>query len=48
MVWAAQYNYSEDAVLLVLASAAYDAHDYIRSYDDFLREVEGAKRAMKA
>ena len=36
MVWAAQYNYSADAVLLVLASAAYDARDYIRDYEEFL------------
>jgi UDP-2-acetamido-3-amino-2,3-dideoxy-glucuronate N-acetyltransferase len=40
MVWAAQYLYSPDAVLLVLASAAYDAADYIRDYDDFLALVQ--------
>lgn len=36
MVWAAQYRYSPDAVLLVLASDPYDAADYIRDYDEFL------------
>jgi acetyltransferase-like isoleucine patch superfamily enzyme len=38
MVWGIQYKYSPDALLLVLASHPYDAADYIRSYDDFLRE----------
>lgn len=38
MVWGIQYKYSEDAVLLVLASEEYDADDYIRDYDEFLAE----------
>jgi len=41
MVWAAQYQYTPDAVLLVLASDSYDAADYIRDYNDFLRSVAG-------
>lgn len=36
MVWAVQYRYSPDALLLVLASDPYDADDYIRDYDEFL------------
>ena len=36
LVWAVQYKYSPDAVLLVLASEFYDASDYIRDYSDFL------------
>jgi hypothetical protein len=36
MIWAAQYNFSRDAVLLVLASAPYDPDDYIRDYEQFL------------
>lgn len=36
MVWAAQYRYTADAVLLVFASHWYDAADYIRDYDTFL------------
>jgi dTDP-4-dehydrorhamnose 3,5-epimerase-like enzyme len=39
MVWAAQFHYSRDAVLLVLASAPYDPADYIRSYEEFLQGV---------
>lgn len=40
MVWAAQFGFSEDAALLVLASEPYDPDDYIRDYDEFLAEVE--------
>lgn len=36
MVWSTQYRYSEDAVLMVLASHPYDSEDYIRNYSDFL------------
>ena len=39
MIWGTQYRYSSDAVLLVLASHPYDADDYIRDHDQFLREV---------
>jgi acetyltransferase-like isoleucine patch superfamily enzyme len=35
MVWATQYKFSADAVLLVLASDRYDADDYIREYDEW-------------
>jgi acetyltransferase-like isoleucine patch superfamily enzyme len=37
MTWGIQYKYSPDAVLLVFASHYYDAHDYIRDYDQFLQ-----------
>jgi UDP-2-acetamido-3-amino-2,3-dideoxy-glucuronate N-acetyltransferase len=37
MLWAAEYKYSPDAVLLVFASDVYDPDDYIRNYDEFLR-----------
>lgn len=43
MVWGTQYRYSADAVLLVLASAGYDAADYIRDYDEFLATVGAAR-----
>jgi UDP-2-acetamido-3-amino-2,3-dideoxy-glucuronate N-acetyltransferase len=39
MIWAVQYRYSVDAVLLVFASDPYDAADYIRDYDQFLEAV---------
>ncbi|HIF9221418.1 TPA: sugar 3,4-ketoisomerase [Photobacterium damselae] len=36
MQWHEMYDFSEDCVLMVLASDYYDEADYIRSYDDFL------------
>lgn len=39
MVWASQYRYSPDAVLVVFASHPYDDADYIRSYTDYLAEL---------
>ncbi len=39
MVWAVQYRYSADALLLVFASDPYDPADYIRDYDEFLSLV---------
>jgi acetyltransferase-like isoleucine patch superfamily enzyme len=42
LVWASQFRYEADAVLLVLASHPYDADDYIREYDSFLTEVGSA------
>ncbi|MBU6400567.1 MAG: WxcM-like domain-containing protein [Verrucomicrobia bacterium] len=39
MVWASLFNYSADAVLLVLASDIYDPEDYIRDYDEFLSAI---------
>ena len=42
LVWATQYRYSDDAVLLVFASEFYDAVDYIRDYDEFLRAIAAA------
>jgi len=42
MVWATQYKYTSDAVLVVLASDIYDAGDYIRDYDSYLAIVSRA------
>lgn len=39
MVWKDMYDFSEDSVLLVLASEHYDASEYIRDYDDFVKEI---------
>lgn len=35
MVWAVQYKYSSDALLLVFASHFYDPQDYIRDYAEY-------------
>ena len=41
MVWASQYQYSSDAVLLVLASRPYEPNDYIRDYEQFKKALRG-------
>jgi carbonic anhydrase/acetyltransferase-like protein (isoleucine patch superfamily) len=38
-LWSTQYDYSPDAVLLVLASEPYDPASYIREYDEFARSA---------
>lgn len=40
-VWREMYEFSPDAVLLLLASDTYKEEDYIRDYDVFLDEVKG-------
>lgn len=35
MVWKDMYDFSEDSILLVLASEHYDGDEYIRNYDDY-------------
>lgn len=42
-VWGVQYKYSADAVLLVMASDAYDSDDYIRDYIEFQRFVSNGE-----
>lgn len=39
MVWKDMYDFSEDSVLLVLASRHYDPDEYIRDYDKYIEEV---------
>ncbi len=36
MIWRDMFNFSRDAVCLVLASEYFDEKDYIRDYDEFL------------
>lgn len=45
LVWAAQYQYSSDAVLLVFASDPYDPADYIREYDQFLAILSAGRES---
>lgn len=42
-IWREMYDFSPDAVLMVLASELYDESDYIRNYDEFLAYVEEKK-----
>ncbi len=41
MIWKEMYDFSADSVLLCLASEHYDPNEYIRDYDEFLREING-------
>ena len=41
-MWREMYDFSPDAVLMVLASEYYDESDYIRYYDEFLNSVKEA------
>ncbi len=42
-IWREIYDFSEDAVLMVLASQLYDENDYIRDYGEFLNLVKGGR-----
>lgn len=44
MVWKDMYDFSGDSILLVLASRHYDPSEYIRSYPDYLAELDRLKR----
>ena len=43
MQWHEMYGFSDDCVLMVLASQPYDESDYIRDYDVFKLEVINVK-----
>ena len=38
-MWREMYDFSPDAVLLVLASELYNEDDYIRDYNEFLKHI---------
>lgn len=42
MVWKDMYDFSEDSILLVLASTHYNGKEYIRDYEEYKKEM-GAK-----
>ena len=44
MVWKDMYDFSKDSVLLCLSSEHYDAQEYIRDYDEFLKIVNGEEK----
>ncbi|MCI8925477.1 MAG: WxcM-like domain-containing protein [Lachnospiraceae bacterium] len=41
MIWKEMYDFSEDSIMLVLASEHYDANEYIREYSEYLAYVAG-------
>ncbi len=40
MVWKDMYDFSEDSVLLVLASEHYNPDEYIRDFEEYINEIE--------
>ena len=40
MVWKDMYDFSSDSVLLVLASTHYNPNEYIRDYEEFVKEIQ--------
>ena len=43
MVWKEMYKFSPDSVMIVLASEHYQESEYIRDYDEFVKEVKNSK-----
>ena len=43
LIWREMKDFSEDCVLVVLASEHYDETDYIRDYDKFFEKVKNGK-----
>ncbi len=39
LIWREMYDFTDDCVLMVLADEYYDEDDYIKNYDDFIKEV---------
>lgn len=40
MLWKDMYEFSPDSILLVLASRHYDGNEYIRDYQEYLKEMQ--------
>ena len=43
MLWKDMYDFSEDSVLLVITNTHYDGAEYIRDYDEYVKEVGGTR-----
>lgn len=40
MIWREMYDFTDDCVLMVIASEYYDESDYIRDYSKFISEIK--------
>ncbi len=47
MVWKDMYDFSSDAVLLVLASTHYNDKEYIRDFDSYKKEIDQIQERSK-
>ena len=43
-IWREMFDFSSDAVLMVLASEPYNESDYIRDYSEFLESVKNIEK----
>jgi dTDP-4-dehydrorhamnose 3,5-epimerase-like enzyme len=43
LIWHEMHDFSDDCILMVIASDYYDEDDYIRDYDEFLKTVNENK-----
>ena len=41
MIWKEMYDFSNDSVLLVFTNTYYNPDEYIRNYDEYVKEVMG-------
>jgi dTDP-4-dehydrorhamnose 3,5-epimerase-like enzyme len=42
-MWREMFDFSPDCVLMVLADQIYDEADYVRSYDQFIEQVQSSE-----
>nr|WP_314266258.1 FdtA/QdtA family cupin domain-containing protein [uncultured Moellerella sp.] len=47
MQWHEMHDFSEDCIIIVLASDYYQESDYIRSYDNFIEECKYVNSSIK-
>lgn len=43
MIWKEMYEFSNDAILVVLANTLYNEKEYVRSYIKFLKGIKESK-----
>lgn len=46
MLWKDMYDFSPDSILLVLASRHYDGKEYIRDYEEYMRELHQEEKGQ--
>ena len=44
MIWREMFEFTKNAILIVLASEKYDEHDYFRSYDQYVASFNKEKK----
>jgi dTDP-4-dehydrorhamnose 3,5-epimerase-like enzyme len=44
LIWREMHDFSDDCVLMVMASALYTESDYLRTYEEFIDEVSRTRK----